>query len=185
MPDTALKRATYQDILDLPEGVVGEIIKGALYSQPRPRIPHVRAAWKLASKIGGPFDTDESGPGGWIFLAEPELHLGEDIVVPDMAGWKRERYPAIANDAYLAVAPDWVCEILSPSTAQKDRALKADVYAKQGVSWMWLLDPQLKTLEAYRNQSGQWLQLAVLTEGDEVKVEPFDAAPFKLDTLWT
>jgi Uma2 family endonuclease len=185
MADIALKRATYQDILDPPEGMVGEIISGALYAQPRPRIAHARAAMKLASKLAGPFDTDDEGPGGWIFLAGPELHLGDDILVPDMAGWKRERYPEIANDAYLAVAPDWVSEILSPSTAQTDRALKADLHARQGVSWMWLIDPELKTLEASRNHQGKWLKLAVLKEGDEVKVEPFDAAPFKLDALWT
>ncbi len=185
MADTAFRRASYQDILDLPEGMVGEFITAALYSHPRPGIAYARAAWKLPGKIGGPFDRDETGPGGWIVLAEPELHLGEDIAGPDMAGWKRARYPVVANDACPFVAPDWVCEILSPSTAQKDRALKADLYAKQGVSWMWFLDPQLKTLEAYRNLNGQWLQLAVPKEGDEVKVEPFDTAPFKLDALWT
>jgi Putative restriction endonuclease len=185
MADTAFKRATYQDILDLPEGVVGEIIKGVLHSKPRPRVPHVRVALKLVGKVAGPFDTDDDGPGGWLFLQEVELHLGQEIVVPDMAGWKRERFPGLANDAFLTVPPDWVCEILSPSTAQKDRALKANIYASEGVGYMWLIDPQLKTLEAYKNHSGQWLQLGVITEGAEVKIEPFDAAPFKLDTLWT
>jgi Uma2 family endonuclease len=184
MADTIRKPATYQDILDLPQGVVGELIKGALYAQPRPRIPHVRAALKLANKLANSYDPDEADLGGWIFLGEPELHFSEDILVPDIAGWKRERFPKVVNDAFLTVPPDWVCEILSPSTTRLDRAVKSEIYAAQGVTWMWLVDPTAKTLEAYRNQSGQWLQLAVLKEGDEVKVEPFDAAPFKLDALW-
>jgi Uma2 family endonuclease len=184
MADTAFKRATYQDILDLPEGVVGEIILGSLYTQPRPRWGHSVAQASLVAAVRGPFGKG-GGPGGSVFGVEPELRLGDDLLVPDIAGWRVERAPTNANDSVIDIAPDWVCEILSPSTAQKDRALKADLYAKQGVSWMWLLDPSVKTLEAYRNQSGQWLQLAVLKESDEVKVEPFDAAPFKLDSLWS
>ncbi len=185
MADTIRKHATYQDILDLPHGVVGELIKGALYAQPRPRLKHAATQALIFGEIVGPFKKGIGGPGGWLFFSEPELHFEEDVLVPDVAGWRVERLPDVANDAFATIAPDWVCEILSPSTAQIDRALKAEIYAKQGVAWMWLLDPSAKTLEAYRNQAGKWLQLVVLKENDEVKVEPFDAAPFKLDLLWS
>ena len=184
MADTAFKRATYQDILDLPEGVTGEIISGVLHTQPRPRIPHARASLVLGRKLSGPFDIDDDGPGGWIFLNEPELHLGDDVLVPDIAAWRRERYPDIANDAFLTVAPDWVCEVLSPSTALKDRSLKSEKYAREGVAFMWFIDPETKLLEAYKLTDGKWLQLGVFAEDSEVSVEPFDAAPFKLDSLW-
>jgi Uma2 family endonuclease len=184
MADTIRKPATYQDILDLPPGVVGELIKGALYAQPRPRLKHAAAQSSLIYEVTGPFNRGIGGPGGWVFFSEPELHFGDDVLVPDVAGWRVERLPDVANDAFATIAPDWLCEILSPSTAQLDRALKAEIYATQGAMWMWLVDPAAKTLEAYRNQSGKWLQLAVFKEGEDVKAEPFDAAPFKLDVLW-
>ncbi len=187
MPDTAIRRATYQDILDLPDGVVGEIIHGVLHTQPRPRARHAMASSRMGVKLGGPFDSDgdDSGPGGWIILDEPELHFEETVLVPDLAGWRRERMPEVPDVAYFDLAPDWVCEVLSPSTAQKDRVLKSDIYAAQGVSFMWLVDPDARTLEAFTlTEARQWLQIAALAEDAEVAVDPFAAAPFKLSALW-
>ncbi len=185
MPDTAIRRATYQDILDLPDGVVGEIIHGVLHTQPRPRFSHGRAATLLAGKVGNAFDYGDGGPGGWVFIVEPELHFGEDVVVPDIAGWRRARMPEVPDVAYCDLAPDWVCEVLSPSTARKDRVQKADIYARENVAYRWYVDPDARTLEAFMlTEARQWLQIAALADDVEVAVEPFAAAPFKLDVLW-
>ncbi len=177
--------ATLADLDAYPEGTSIELVSGSLYAQPSPRIAHRFVQTRLISKVCGPFDHDPSGPGGWIFLMEPEIRIGETALIPDMAGWRRERLAFGPETTWTDIAPDWLCEVLSPSTAARDRSVKAGIYAAWGVGYMWLIDPSLRTLEAYRNHDGQWLQIAVLNEGDEVKVEPFDAAPFKLDALWT
>ncbi|MYK89894.1 MAG: Uma2 family endonuclease, partial [Acidobacteria bacterium] len=122
-------RATYQDVLDAPPHRVAEIVDGVLHTNPRPAMPHARASSSLGVKIGGPFDHDAGGPGGWWIIDEPELHLGEDILVPDLAGWRRERMPVYPDAAYCTLAPDWVCEILSPSTRKLDLHGKRPVYA--------------------------------------------------------
>ncbi|MEM1391532.1 MAG: Uma2 family endonuclease [Pseudomonadota bacterium] len=183
MADTAFKRATYDDLLALPENMVGEIINGVLYSQPRPAPKHAIAASAMGAKIGGPFSFNGDGPGGWVILDEPELHLDDEVLVPDLAGWRRERFE-VPETAYFEIVPDWVCEILSPSTISHDRVRKMTQYADFKVQYAWLIDPIAKTLEAYRNESGQWLQIATLGEKGEVAVEPFEAAPFLLESLW-
>jgi Uma2 family endonuclease len=179
------RRATLADVDAYPEGTNIELVDGNLYAQPSPRIIHRRVQFKMANALDGPFSMNPSGPGGWIFLFEPEIRIDETVLIPDIAGWRRDRFPPDMDANWISVPPDWLCEVMSPSTAARDRSVKAGVYAGWGAHYMWLIDPSLKTLEAYRNQSGQWLQLAVYKEGDEVKVEPFDAAPFKLDSLWT
>ena len=118
------KPATYQDLLALPPNVVGEIIAGELLAQPRPGTRHANAASALGEELGPPFRRGRGGPGGWIFLDEPELHFGEDVVVPDLAGWRRSRMPELPDLPYLDLAPDWICEVLSPSTVRVDRVLK-------------------------------------------------------------
>ena len=139
------KGATYDDLVRVPEHYVAEMFDGDLYASPRPAAPHLRAATKLAAKLDGPFDFD--GPGGWILLVEPELHLGNDVLVPDIAGWRRERLPAVPSDAYFTLAPDWVCEVVSPSTEAIDRGRKLGIYAREGVAHAWLVDPLRHTLE--------------------------------------
>lgn len=124
-----LKRsATYQDVLDAPENMIAEIIRGALHLQPRPASRHGRAASALGAKIGAPFDFDEGGPGGWWILDEPELHFGDDVLVPDIAGWRRERMPEFLIVAAFTLAPDWVCEVLSPGTRRRDLTDKREIY---------------------------------------------------------
>lgn len=176
--------ATYQDILDLPEHLVGEIIDGELYTQPRPAPRHARASSSLGGKLTGPFDEGTDGPGGWWILDEPELHLGPHIQVPDIAGWRRERMPRLPDTAWFDLAPDWVCEVLSAGTAAKDRGKKMPVYAAHGVGHIWLLDPDLRTLEVYENSGGRWLLLRVYEGGEEVSAPPFDAIAFNLGVLW-
>jgi Uma2 family endonuclease len=117
-------RATYADVLAAPEHMIAEIIDGVLHTQPRPASPHARAAGKLGATLDGPFDSGENGPGGWILLFEPELHLHGEILVPDFAGWRRERMPQMPDAPAFELAPDWVCEVLSPGTAATDRAQK-------------------------------------------------------------
>src|ERR1700744_4250912 len=134
MADPAKKRATYADLLAAPENLVAEIIHGVLSTQPRPALPHTRAPSRLGAKLGGPFDLGDGGPGGWVILDEPELHLRDsDVLVPDLAGWRLRRMPRLPLEATaVELAPDWVCEVLSPSTAATDRADKLPIYAAEG-----------------------------------------------------
>jgi Uma2 family endonuclease len=179
-----LKPATYADLFDLPENVIGEIINGRLSAQPRPAPKHARAYSSLGIELGGPFDFGRNGPGGWWILDEPELHLGYDILVPDIAGWRRERMPKLPETAFFELPPDWICEILSPSTARVDRVEKLPIYAANGVKHAWLVDPDLRTLEVFENQNGKWLLLTVLEHNAAVAQPPFDAVSFDLGALW-
>lgn len=180
----AEKLATYEDLFDLPEHLVGEIISGTLITHPRPAPKHARASSTLGVELGGPFDRGRFGPGGWWILDEPELHLGYDVLVPDLAGWRRERMPKLPDTAWFELAPDWVCEILSPSTARLDRVSKLPLYARAGVGHAWLVDPELRTLEVYENRDGKWLLLNTLENNAAVSEKPFDAASFDLGSLW-
>jgi len=184
MTNPLKKGATYADLVAVPENFVAEILDGELYASPRPASPHAHAAGKLAIKIGGPFGDGENGPGGWWFLPEPELHFGTDIIVPDIAGWRRERMPRIPNVAHFTLAPDWLCEVLSPSTQGIDRRKKLPIYAREGVNHAWLVDPLLHTLEVLRLESQRW-SLVAGHEGDvTVRAEPFGAIELALSALW-
>ena len=184
----AIPRFTlYDQLLALPENQVGEIIGGQLYvQQNRPAGLQIAAAGAISSILGLPFHRGQAGPGGWWILPEPEIHFVRDteIVVPDLAGWRRERMPAIPRDHRFEVVPDWVCEILSPSTAQKDRALKLPLYARYGVAHAWLVDPLARTLEAFELRDGLWSLAGVFKDGDSVAAPPFAAVPFDLAVLW-
>ena len=185
MIEPAKKTAGYRDLLDLPENVVGEILGGELYTHPRPAPKHARAYSVLGGRLGAPFDWGGDGPGGWWILDEPELHLGSDILVPDLAGWRRERMPELPKGAWFELAPDWVCEILSPSTARVDRVLKMPIYAREGVGHLWLVDLDLQTLEVYALEpEGHWLLLATLEGDAAVRQPPFEAVESSLGTLW-
>jgi Uma2 family endonuclease len=181
----ARKRATYADLAALPEHVVGEIIAGVLYTHPRPSPRHARAASRLGMRLGRSFDEGEDGPGGWWILDEPELHLGEDIVVPDLAGWRLETMAELPDASHFETVPDWVCEVLSPSTEADDRAVKMPVYARAGTSHAWLLDPTLKTLEVFRLQGGQWVLVRTFKGDVHVQAEPFEAVALDLSALWS
>ena len=178
------RRAIYQDVIDAPEHMVAEIVEGALHTHPRPAPPHARASSVLGGKIGDPFDFGEDGPGGWWIIDEPELHLGEDILVPDLAGWRRERMPDFPDTAFFTLAPDWVCEVLSPSTRDLDRHGKRPVYAREGIGHLWFIDPEARDLEAFELRSGEWVLIATARNDDPVSISPFEAITFQLDALW-
>ena len=178
------KRATYRDVLDAPAHMVAEIVEGALHLQPRPAGRHTLAGSSLGVEIGGPFQRGRGGPGGWWILDEPELHVGEDILVPDLAGWRRERMPTVPDDAWFTLAPDWVCEILSPSTRKFDLEEKRPIYAREGIGHLWLVDPSARTLEAFRLVDGDWSAAGSASEAEPVSFPPFEAVSFPLDALW-
>ena len=163
---------------------MAEILDGTLHVSPRPSIPHTVASSRLGGDIIGPYDAGRGGPGGWWILFEPELHLGDDVVVPDIAGWRRERLPELPSGAFLTIAPDWVCETISPSTERIDRGKKLRIYAREGVAHLWLVNPGPATLEIYRLQDAHWVLLST-GEGDtSVRAEPFDAIEIDLKRLW-
>jgi Uma2 family endonuclease len=178
------RRATYQDVLDAPEHVVAEIIAGELRLSPRPAGPATSVASVLGAELVLPFGRGRGGPGGWIILAEPELHLGDEVVVPDLAGWRRERMPVVPDEAFFTVVPDWICEVLSPSTERMDRAEKMPLYATLGVHHAWLVHPRRRTLEAFRLHEGKWLAIAVHKDDDRARIEPFDAVELDVASLW-
>lgn len=185
MPKSAKHQASYTDLLDLAENMVGEILDGELHTHPRPAARHTRASTALTGSLWNPFDSGAGGPGGWWILDEPELHFGADILVPDLAGWQRERMPDLPVTAWFEQAPDWACEILSPSTTRSDRITKMPVYAREGVKHLWLIDPDLKTLEVYElNPNRNWTLISSLKDDDPVSQPPYDATEFSLGALW-
>jgi Uma2 family endonuclease len=184
MAESAKRTATYADLQALPPNVVGEIIGGALVTHPRPALLHAAAANALSGQLTPAHQWGKGGPGGWIFLSEPELHLGPDIVVPDLAGWKRERLPALPKTAYVETPPDWICEILSDSTVSHDRGTKRDIYARADVSYLWLLDPREKALEVFRLTAKFWLLTATFTGDADVRAVPFESTAFPLSVFW-
>ena len=177
--------ATYDDLVKVPEFYVAEMVGGELHASPRPAPPHARAGSSLGVHIGGPYDHGIGGPGGWSILDEPELHFGRDVLVPDLAGWRRTRMPQLPETAYFALAPDWICEVLSPSTAAFDRVPKLSVYARERVAHAWLINPLTRTLEVLRLESGRWTMVASHAGGDVVRAEPFADVDFELGALWT
>ena len=183
-PTTTGRGATYEDLCEVPDHKVAEILDGELIVSPRPALRHSRARSALGGHLWAPFQGGRGGPGGWWILDEPELHLSEDIVVPDLAGWGRERLAVVPDAAYLTLAPDWVCEVLSPSTERIDRSRKMRVYAREGVMHMWLLDPIVRTLEVLRLEGGRWVVLTTHSDTDVVRSEPFEATEIDLTTLW-
>ena len=183
-PGLAKRPATYEDLLKVPDHLIAEILEGELYATPRPAVPHAVATSALGSEIGGPFHQGRGGPGGWWILFEPELHLGPDVSVPDLAGWRRSRLPQLPDAAAFTIAPDWVCEVISPSTEALDRVPKLRIYARESVSDVWFVNPRTQTLEVLRLEKGRWMVVATHDGDVSVRVEPFDAVSLDLFRLW-
>jgi len=176
--------ATYEDIVALPRHVTGQIVDGELHVSPRPANPHASASSTLGMDIGSAFQRGRGGPGGWWIVDEPEIHLGRDVVVPDLAGWRKSRLAAIPPEPFFTLAPDWICEVLSPSTASFDRVKKMRVFAREAVGHAWLVDPAARTLEVYELSAGRWTLLGA-HEGDEVvRAAPFGEIEIPLVDLW-
>lgn len=168
----------------VPEHLIAEIVDGELITSPRPSVPHAHSGSALGVDLGGPFQFGRGGPGGWWILDEPELHLGSDALVPDLAGWRRERLAVLPDAPFISIAPDWVCEILSPSTAGLDRVRKLRIYAREKISHAWLVDPAGRTLEVFRRQEDRWLLVSTHAGNELVRAEPFDAIEIDLRDLW-
>lgn len=183
-PVSARRPATYGDLLAVPDHLVAEILDGELHTSPRPAPRHAVASTGLAGDLVGPFDRGRGGPGGWWILSEPEIHFDDDVVVPDLAGWRRSRLPEMPAAAYFTLAPDWVCETLSPSTERIDRGKKLAIYARAGVAHLWLVNPIAETLEAYRLEQGRWVLLVTHAGDVAARIEPFDAVELELWRLW-
>ena len=181
-----LQPTLYEQLMALPPHVTGEILNGELQAMPRPSGKHAVVGRGLGFNLSGPFDFGRGGPGGWWIILEPEVHFIRDVevAVPDLAGWRRTRMPNVPDGHRFEVVPDWVCEILSPATAKKDRVVKLPIYARYGVQHVWLVDPLVQTLEAFELQHGRWTLIATLKDNDPVAVPPFDAVTFSLADLW-
>ena len=180
----AALRPSYRDVLDAPAHMVAEVVRGALHLQPRPAFPQALAGSSLGGELVGPFQKGRGGPGGWWILDGPELHFGGDILVPDLAGWRRGRMPQFPDIAWTVLAPDWVCELLSPSTRKLDLEEKRPVYAREGVGHLWLVDPAARTLEAFALEEGGWRPAGGVRGAGPVSLPPFEAVAFPLDALW-
>ncbi len=185
MVDAGKREATYQDVLDAPEHMVAELIDGELFLSPRPANPHAVTMSYLGAELIPPFARGRGGPGGWIILVEPEVHVGKNVLVPDLAGWRREHMPHVEDAAYITVAPDWVCEGLSKSTEKLDRVEKMRIYARAGVSHVWLLDARIRTLEVHRLVNRRFELLDVFQAQDVVRAEPFEELELRLAELYT
>ncbi len=182
--DIASLRATYQDVLDAPPHMVAEIVSGKLYTHPRPALGHAIASSRLGGFLNSSFDFGYGGSGGWWIINEPELHLGENILVPDIAGWRRERIPVFPAGAYCTLVPDWVCEVLSPSSRKLDLGRKRGIYAREGVGCLWLLDPNVQSLEAFELHGTEWVLIGQLFDDATVSLPPFEAVSFNLGDVW-
>ena len=176
--------ATYDDLVKLPDLMVAEIVDGELHASPRPAPRHAHAEFAVSGVLGPAFSFSSGGPSGWRILPEPELHLGENVLVPDFAGWRHPRLARLPDTAFIALVPDWICEIVSPSTARLDRAKKLAIYARERVGHAWLLDPIARTLEVLRLENSRWSILATHAGDEVVRVEPFSEVELELRLFW-
>jgi Uma2 family endonuclease len=177
------QRATYDDVLNAPETKVAEIIDGVLYLSPVCELPVNMATASLIGIIGGPFRRARGGPGGWWFLYRPELHFGEDVIVPDIAGWRHSRMPRVPDAAFISLPPDWLCEMLSPTTEKLDRT-KLGIYANERVPHVWLADAGRQTLEVLTLSGSRLVTQATYRAQERIRAEPFEAIEIELAFLW-
>lgn len=184
MTAPASKRATHADLAALPDHVVGEIIDGVLYASPRPASRHSLASSALGGELSGPFQRGRGGPGGWWILDEPELHLGDDVLVPDLGGWRRERMPEFPDAPAFTLVPDWFCEVLSPSTAMLDMNRKLPVYMGRDVHHVWVVDPANRLVQVFENQQRKPVLIASASGNSRVRLAPFDALELDVGALW-
>ncbi len=176
--------ALYRQLEALPEWMTGEILRGTIVSSPRPTPRHGRVIGRLQQKLLGPFEDGVDGPGGWWILPEPEVHLGNDVLVPDVAGWRRERLPIFPDVPAVSMTPDWVCEVLSPRGARRDQVIKRAIYGERQVPFLWFVDPLRRTLEVLTLTDAGWLIDAIFAEDDSARARPFEAIDLPLSDLW-
>jgi Uma2 family endonuclease len=180
----AKRNATYADVLAAPEHVIAELMEGSLYLHPSPPLAHVAVSSALTFELGPPFSRGRGGPGGWHILPKVEVHLGANVLVPDLSAWRHERLPELRDEPFLTLTPDWICEITTPQTADFDRQQKLPLYARAGVAFLWIVDPWQRSLEAFRLEAGQWTPLGSWKNDALVRAEPFSAVLLELGVIW-
>lgn len=181
----AVTKANYNDLYKIPESMIGEIIDGELFAIPRPSPQHSNVVFELCGELWGPYKRGKDGStGGWIFLIEPEIQFGEDILVPELAGWEKDKLSKPPEENFISVSPDWICEVLSYRTMRIDRIKKMPIYAKFHVSFLWLIDPLTKILEVFKLESNKWVLSCTAIEDDKFKAEPFEHIEINLKNLW-
>ncbi len=199
MTEPARKVYTYEDILALDEKLHAELLDGMIYIDGVPlgsvvptvgmapaQLPrHAKSQRVLGKIIGGPFDDDhgDGGPGGWWIFIEVDVLLASGTVRPDLSGWRRERLPQ-PDVRPIATRPDWVCEIISPTSIRQDRVAKRRAYAKAGIPHYWIVDPDARTLEALELQSDRWLEVGTWSEGDVARIAPFEPVEVPVGRLF-
>lgn len=179
----AKRPASYADLVALPSRFLGQIVDGELIATPRPALPHSHAILALSAELAN--QRGRCGPGVWSFLAQPELHFGDDVVVPDVSGWRKDRLPEIPSEPFLTISPDWLCEVLSPGTQALDRVRKMRLYARVGVQHVWLVDPMEQLLEVFRLTNGHLVNVEIYDGAQLVRAEPFEQLEWELGVLWT
>lgn len=185
MSRPANKVATYEDLLDLPENLVGEIFNGELVTHPRPAPRHALASSIVGATLISNFATKRNGDDSeWWILFEPECHFGDDVLVPDIAGWQKTTMPELPETSWFGIRPDWICEVTSPATAKHDRGVKREIYAREGVPYYWIVDPIARMIEVFSLQNGAWVQVALVADDEVANLVPFDSLPFDLSVLW-
>lgn len=181
---SSARRATYQDVLNAPPNMVAEIIYGRLYVMPRPRTRHAEVASNLHTWANWNFGFGGDDENGWCLVSEPELHLGEDVLVPDIGGWRFERMPEQPDAAYYSISPDWVCEVLSKSTKKMDLGVKQEIYASHAIPYLWIVDPIARSIDAFSLEKRNWVKIDTVVGDVEVRLPPFDAVSFRLKRIW-
>jgi Uma2 family endonuclease len=185
LPPRLDRPATREDLEHLPPDWRGEIIDGVLYAFPRPRAPHANAEGGIVEDLRGPFQRGRGGPGGWIILVEPGIEVPRSPEFsPDVAGWRRERLPALPRKGPITVVPDFCCEILSPRTRGYDQVIKRRFYAQIGVAYLWYVDPEAQSLTVSKLLDGRWLELGTYGADEKVRAEPFEAVEIELSSWW-
>jgi hypothetical protein len=171
--------AIYDDVIAAPRNLVAEIVEGRLYGTHRAPL----RLSLVASAVGRVLDSSERDR--WWILPKAEIHLGDNVLVPDLSGWRRERLPEIPDAPWMSIVPDWTCEVmLSPSAERLDRVVKMPFYAHEGVACVWLVKPLTRTLEVYWRDGSSWSLIDVRSGDGIIRVEPFDELEWDLGRLW-
>ncbi|MCG8555662.1 MAG: Uma2 family endonuclease [Proteobacteria bacterium] len=187
MSDPAQRLATYADLLDLPDEQRAEVLAGRIATAPAPLPRHSKVQGAARRFLGGPFDDDDGrgGPGGWWIFVEVDVQLTpHDVVRPDLAGWRRERLQSPGSMRPITVAPDWVCEVVSRSTASRDRVTKRTLYARAGIAHYWIIDPDARVLEALQLENRAWIETGAYDDTSTARIPPFEAIELEVGRLF-
>lgn len=180
-PPTRNSASAEDAFANAPSNLRAELLHGTVLMAPAPAPLHQVHVAELLRRLSG-YDRRGRGPtdpGGWLIVPDPEVDLGEapDKFRPDVAGWRFERATFSLREPAITVAPDWVCEVLSPSTETIDRAIKAPLYASYGVEWLWLIDPEDCSIEVFHNDRGTFRPTHTFRASSAGSLPPFEGAP--------